>query len=128
MRLDPAALDFPIKGRAFRDVVRAALNAEGVDAVIWLSEPLPAHPMFQTRYGFGKGYPWKLADPNYQYRVEEYPNTMAIIDNSVVICSEDKPIYCQTPALMAKYAEAIAKVMDRNNLLKAAEKVTGQKL
>jgi dTDP-4-amino-4,6-dideoxygalactose transaminase len=128
MRLDPAAIDFPLKGRAFRDVVLAALNAEGVDAVLWLKDPLPAHPMFQKRYGFGKGYPWKLADPNYTYRVEEYPNTMDIIDNSVVICSEDKPIYCQTPALMAKYAEAIAKVMDRKNLLAAAAKVTGKKL
>jgi perosamine synthetase len=104
-------------------VVQAALIAEGVDAVTWLDAPLPAHPIFQRREGYGRGYPWTIAHADYRYRPEEYPETERLIDNSLVICSELHPIYCQSPALIDQYADAIAKVFSaRGGLLIAAEK------
>ena len=82
IRLNPEALDVPLRGTAFREVVRSALLAEGVDAVTWLEAPLPAHPIFQVRNGFGGGYPWTVAHADYRYRVEDYPQTQQLVDNS----------------------------------------------
>jgi perosamine synthetase len=123
IRLRPDDLDVPIRGEAFRDLVQDALVAEGVDAVTWLKAPLPAHPIFQVRDGYGRGYPWTVAHPHYQYRVEEYPRTAQLIDNSLVICSESNPMYCQPSALIEQYAEAIAKVFSRDAILAATERM-----
>ena len=125
VRLRPEDLDVPLRGPAFRDLVRQALEAEGVDAVYWLREPLPAHPIFQRREGFGRGYPWTINHAGYAYHVEEYPRTIDLLENSLVICSEQHPIYCQPAALMERYAEAVAKVMNRASLLQAAQALGG---
>jgi perosamine synthetase len=123
VRLRPDDLDFPLRGAAFRNLVQAALTAEGVDAVTWTGgSPLPAHPIFQRREGFGGGYPWTIAHPDYRYRVDEYPETQRLVDGSLVICSEVNPIYCQPAQLIEQYAVAIAKVFSqREALLMAAE-------
>ena len=120
LRFRPEDLDLPLRGPAFRDLIHAALTAEGVDAYTWVQAPLPAHPVFQVRDGYGGGYPWTVAHRDYRYRVEEYPMTQALIDNSLVICSELNPIYCQPPQLIDQYAGAIIKVFSqREALLKA---------
>jgi hypothetical protein len=91
-----------------------------VDAVTWLEAPLPAHPIFQVREGYGRGYPWTIAHADYRYHVEDYPHTRQLIDNSLVICSEVHPIYCQPPQLIEQYADAIAKVFrHRDQLIEA---------
>lgn len=127
-RLRPDDLDVPLRGAAFRDLVRTALVAEGVDAVTWLQAPLPAHPIFQRREGYGRGYPWSIAHAGYRYRVEDYPETQSLVDNSLVICSELHPIYCQPVRLIEQYAEAIAKVFSqREALLTAAERLIGNR-
>ncbi len=124
IRLREEDLDLPLRGVAFRDLVRAALVAEGVDAVTWLEAPLPAHPIFQRRDGYGSGYPWSIAHREYRYRVEEYPETQRLVDNSLVICSELHPLCCQPPRLVEQYAEAITKVFSgRSALLEAADKL-----
>jgi dTDP-4-amino-4,6-dideoxygalactose transaminase len=124
LRLSADDLDLPLRGAAFRDLVQAALTAEGVDAVTWLGgSPLPAHPIFQRREGYGGGYPWTIAHREYRYRVEEYPETQRLADSSLVICSEQSPIYCQPAQLIEQYAAAIAKVFSqREALLMAAER------
>jgi perosamine synthetase len=124
MRLRPDDLDLPFRGKAFRNIVQAALEAEGVDVAVWLEAPLPAHPIFQVRDGYGRGYPWTIAHADYRYRVEDYPQAQALVDNSLVVCSELHPIYCQGAELMSQYANAIAKVFgDRDGLLAAGERL-----
>ncbi len=120
VRLRPEALDLPLGGPAFRDLVQAALAAEGVDAVTWLKAPLPAHPIFQVREGYGRGYPWTIGHADYRYRVEDYPETQSLVDNSLVICSEHHPIYCQPARLIDQYADAILKVLSNREALLAA--------
>jgi perosamine synthetase len=121
IRLNPEELDVPLRGTAFREVVRRALIAEGVDAVTWLEAPLPAHPIFQVRDGFGGGYPWTIAHAGLRYRVEDYPQTQQLVDNSLAICSELQPMCCQPPALVEQYAEAILKVFSQRDGLMEAE-------
>lgn len=124
MRLHPEQIDTPLRGVAFRDAVQAALEAEGVDAPVWLNDPLPAHPIFQVRDGFGGGYPWALHHKDLKYRVEDYPQARALCDNSLVICSELNPIYCQPAALVDQYAHAITKVLSQPSaLLDVAKKL-----
>ena len=117
MRLKPEDLDLPFRGTAFRQVVQAALQAEGVDAVTWLEAPLPAHPIFQVREGYGRGHPWTVAHADYRYRVEEYPQTQRLVDNSLAICSELNPMCCQPAALIEQYATAIIKVFSQREAL-----------
>jgi dTDP-4-amino-4,6-dideoxygalactose transaminase len=123
IRLKPDELDVPLRGRAFRDLVQEALVAEGVDAVTWLQAPLPAHPIFQVRDGYGRGYPWTIAHPDYRYHVDAYPHTARLIENSLVICSELNPMCCQPLALVEQYGEAIAKVLSRESILAASERM-----
>lgn len=124
LRLRPDELDLPLGGVWFRDLVQRALQAEGVDAAIWLREPLPAHAIFQRREGFGGGYPWTIAHADYRYNADEYVVTQQLLDNSLVICSELHPIYCQPARLIEQYADAIVKVFSgRDALLGAAETV-----
>ena len=85
--------------------------------------PLPAHPIFQRRVGYGGGYPWTIAHRDYRYQTEEYPETQALVDNSLVICSELHPIYCQPTELIEQYAVALVKIFSqRDALLAAAER------
>jgi dTDP-4-amino-4,6-dideoxygalactose transaminase len=127
LRLHPEALDVPMRGMAFRNVVLKALEAEGVDVYTWLEHPLPANPIFQVRSGYGGGYPWTIAHKDLRYRAEDYPRTQALLDNSLCICSELIPIYCQPASLIDQYADAIIKVIsDREGLMKAAERIGGR--
>ena len=126
VRLRPDVLDVPFNGTAFRDVVRRALIAEGVDAVTWLEAPLPAHPIFQVREGYGGGYPWTIAHADYRYRTEDYPRTQELVDNSLVIGAELAPLCCQPPALIEQYADAIEKVFSsRDALIEAGGRMAG---
>jgi dTDP-4-amino-4,6-dideoxygalactose transaminase len=113
LRLEPETLDFPLRGAAFRDRLQAALQAEGVDAVRWQHTPVPLQPLFQTQQGYGKGCPWscrKLYGATYEYRAEQYPVTMNMLENSLIICSETYPIYAQPLAVLERYVDAFHKV------------------
>ena len=59
IRVDPTQFDVKLSPREFRDRIVVALQAEGVKAAIWGSQPIYMQPAFQTREGFGKGFPWK---------------------------------------------------------------------
>ncbi|MBI1745260.1 MAG: DegT/DnrJ/EryC1/StrS family aminotransferase [Acidobacteria bacterium] len=112
VRLEPEALGIKILPIKFREAVRTALLAEGVDVVLWQTSSMPALPMFQTMAGYGQGYPWTngASSQKYVYRIEDYPETNRLLDCSLVIGSEFHPVYCQSPKLMECYVEAIAKV------------------
>ncbi|MGE5243098.1 MAG: DegT/DnrJ/EryC1/StrS family aminotransferase [Betaproteobacteria bacterium] len=120
IRLRPSDLGLAVGGAAFRDLVQAALAAEGVDVVRWLQAPLPAHPIFQRREGYGRGYPWSIAHADLRYDAAAYPRTQELIDNSLVICSELNPIYCQPPRLIEQYGDAIVKVFSQPDALLSA--------
>ncbi len=94
---------------------------------MWLAAPLPAHPIFQVRDGFGHGYPWTLHHPTLRYRVADYPQAQALVDNSLCICSELNPIYCQpAPRSSTQYAQAINKVLAQPAALMDAARKLGR--
>ena len=89
----------------------AALRAEGVDAVLWHTQPVTSFPIHQTREGFGRGYPWSLAPDGERVDPDDYPQATALLDSSIIVCDEVHPIMIQPPELMESYAAAFRKVL-----------------
>jgi dTDP-4-amino-4,6-dideoxygalactose transaminase len=131
VRLEPKKLgvnDMP--ELQFRELIRTALRAEGVDAVLWQTIPLPGQPLFQLREGYGSGCPWTCphARNGIVYDVNDYPETVRLLNNSIVICSEMYPIFAQNMEVMEAYVAAFRKVFDNlDELLDKKDHILGRK-
>jgi perosamine synthetase len=115
VRFDPDVLGLHVPAVEFRNRLLEALEAEGVAATLWHVTPLPSFPVFQNLdEGYGKGCPWSC--PFYgreiTYNPEDYPESIRLLDTSLVINDEPHPIYLQDMQLMESYVEAIHKVFD----------------
>jgi dTDP-4-amino-4,6-dideoxygalactose transaminase len=111
VRFDVERLGVGIAAVEFRGRLMAALRAEGVDAVLWHTEPVTSFPIHQTHEGFGRGYPWNLAPDGARVDPEEYQQATALLDASIIVCDEMHPIMIQPPELMESYAAAFRKVL-----------------
>lgn len=112
VRLKREELGLEVEPTEFRDKVVAALKAEGVSVALWQTIPLPGHPLFQEKVGYGKGCPWScpFGGREIEYRSEDYPETIKLLDNSLVVAEESYPLYPQKLELMKHYVEAFEKV------------------
>ncbi len=90
VRLDPERAGVKLSPSAFRDLVLRALSAEGVEAVLWQTVPLPAHPLFASR--------------------EPYPEAQAALDASLIIGSQSCPLFAQPLDVIDAWADAVEKV------------------
>ncbi len=113
VRLDPAVMGVSLPPARLRDRILAALRAEGVEAGLWLTQPVPAMEVFRRREGYGHGCPWACHGSEVRYAAAEYPRTTALLDSSFVIGSQSYPIFPQPRALMEQYADAVEKVVAR---------------
>jgi perosamine synthetase len=106
VRLDPSAIGLGhVTPTAFRDALGQALLAAGVGVELWHTQPAPAFPVFADR-----GY-----DP------ADYPEAVAMLDSSFVVCDARHPIFLQSPELIERYAETIRFVLaDPQRFLGAA--------
>jgi len=107
-----AGIDLP--ARALRDALRAALNAEGANAVLWQDHSLPEHPLVSSLEGFGHGWPFTAgAGPDAlrdSYASGNFPRTRALLDSSIVLFSQTRPLIAQPREVVDRYAEAFEKV------------------
>lgn len=127
VRIYPEKLGFKGPPTEFRDKLLIALQAEGVPAVLWQTFPLPANPLFQRKEGFGKGFPWSFPGVRcVEYRVEDYPETVRLLDSSIVIGSERFPIWAQPKEIVELWAEAVGKVLDRIDEVIATVELSGE--
>lgn len=94
VRLDPARAGLALAPRAARDRLLPALRAEGVEAVLWQTVPLPAHPVF--------GIP----EAEWRYR---YPRATAVLEGSLLIGSQTYPLFAQPPEVVEAWAEGFAR-------------------
>jgi perosamine synthetase len=111
-RFDPeaAGLEGVTPGR-FRQALRRALSAEGVQVSQYQLTPLPGQPVFTEQQGFGQGYPWMIPGTLPQsYDIEEYPNTLAIIEDS--LCLRRVHLNPGSGRLLELYADAFYKVWE----------------
>ena len=90
VRLDPIALGLDLSPAACRDLVLSALRAEGVEAVLWQTAPLPYHPLFARR--------------------EPYPVSSAALEGSLIVGSQSYPLFAQPAAVVDAWADAFEKI------------------
>jgi perosamine synthetase len=114
LRLRPELLGIKIPTTEFRTRVLNAIQAEGVPAMLWQTTSLPAYPLFQSKEGFGGGYPWSLTahGREMKYRAEDYPETQKLLDNSIIVGTETNPLYVQSQEYIESWVTAFRKVFD----------------
>ncbi len=111
LRLDTKALGVTMPVKDFRLKLLAALGAEGVEASLWQTVPVPGQTLFQERTGYGLGCPWQCPlGEEVKYDLAEYPETMKLLEDSLVVGSHTFPLFPQSLELMQKYVEAIQRV------------------
>ena len=85
VRLDPARAGLSLGPVALRDRLLEALRAEGVEAVLWQTAPLPAHPLFALR--------------------ERYPSAAAALESTLLIGSQSYPLFAQPLEVVDAWAD-----------------------
>jgi dTDP-4-amino-4,6-dideoxygalactose transaminase len=98
VRLDAKKIGIDASPRRVRDAMLRALTAEGAECVLWQTMPVPGQKLFRDRFGY---------DPS------RYPETVRLLDASIVLFSQTCPIYPQPLELVEAYAEAFEKVWSR---------------
>ena len=113
VRLDPQAAGVDVSPRVLRDAMMRALRAEGLEVVLWQTAPLPAQRVFQTREGFGEGWPWSTdreTDFAALYDPARFERTRRLLDGSLLLFSQSHPLIAQTLEVVDRYADAFARV------------------
>lgn len=107
--------DLPV--HAVKQAVHELLVAEGVPAREWQNTPIPCHLPFQRRDGFGGGYPFTLNPGAVRdHEPEDFPNTVAMLERTLVLCRELRSPVEYERAL--RYGEAFAKVAMRPDAIR----------
>jgi perosamine synthetase len=92
-----------------REALQRTLRSEGVPLARYQRVPLPAQQVFQTREGFGRGYPWTLPGvPEQRYCGEDYPQTLAVIADSLTL--QRVHLHPASGPLLDLYVQAFHKV------------------
>jgi perosamine synthetase len=100
----------------FRQAVARALRAEGMTLSHYQMMPLPGQPAFQSRDGFGNGYPWTLPGVAPQrYDMTDYPQTLAVIEDSLVV--RRVHLNPDSGPLLQAYGDALCKVWDNLDVI-----------
>jgi dTDP-4-amino-4,6-dideoxygalactose transaminase len=125
VRLDPGAMGLDVEPRRLRNAMLRALRAEGVEAVLWHTTPLPAYPLLQQRAGYGGRFPWTVppASREITYDTTAFPEATSLLHGSLLLGSERYPLAGQDASVMAYVVEAFRKVHTAVEELVAAEKV-----
>jgi len=109
VRIDGSKMGVTLKPTEVRNKFMAALKAEGVDAVMWQSQPVPGQTLFREKVGFGKGYPWSQSAP-VDYSLAQYPETIRLLDSSFCLFSQSYSIGAQPMALVEAYVDIFEKL------------------
>jgi len=111
IRLNPRAAGSSLSPKEFRLKVLAALKAEGVEVSLWQTVPVPGQTLFQERTGYGLSCPWKCPlGQEVKYDLKEYPETLMLLEDSMVIGSHSYPLFPQPLELMQAYVKAFQRV------------------
>jgi len=111
IRLDPRAAGVDLQPKEFRSKVLAALKAEGLEVSLWQTVPVPGQTLFQERTGYGLSCPWKCPlGEEVKYDLGQYPETVKLLADSLVIGSHSYPLFPQPMELMRSYVKAFQRV------------------
>jgi len=108
----------------FRKAIQDALNAEGLNVRHYQNTPIPGQLFFQ-RPDLHKNLPWTLSRKKYKYHIKDYPNTLDVIQNTLILGAiSSAPGYLLCPNTPDKYVQGFKKIENNiKNLLKYADKI-----
>ncbi len=109
---DATAMGVSAPPKVVRAALIRALRAEGLEVVMWQSQPVPGQTLFRDKTGFGHGVPWSVwnVESPVRYDLDQFPQTTRLLDSSLVLFSQSCPIFPQPTELIDAYAEAFARV------------------
>lgn len=109
VQLDPAALDHVGDPRDLRDRFLRALQAEGVDCMVWQPHPVPAQPAFRRQ-----PRPWASGvdrAPLRPWDPSQFPVASRLCATTINLGTEIHPLYVQTAEQMDAWSYAVRKVV-----------------
>ena len=113
IRIKPENIGIAMSLYEFRSKVQMALKAEGVQANEWQGMPIPGQSLFRQKKGYGKGCPWTCPftdNKDIQYRSEDYPETVKMLEDSFIIHSAIYPPNGEK--LLKHFVDAFHKVFE----------------
>jgi perosamine synthetase len=119
VHLDPARAGLAVSPKQLRAAMLLALRAEGLEAVLWQSTPLPAQSVFQRREP-SSGFPQAReggTDLAANYDPARYPRTAALLEGSVVLFSQSCPLIAQSDDVVDRYGEAFGRIWGEREAL-----------
>jgi dTDP-4-amino-4,6-dideoxygalactose transaminase len=120
IRLAAEQIGFDGPPLELRDRILCALRAEGVAADLWQLLPLPAQPALRrARY-----LPWqpaRAAEPLVPWDPQEHPESMRLLESSIVIGTAEHPIFAQPLSIAERYVEAFEKVVEQIDFVLTAD-------
>jgi dTDP-4-amino-4,6-dideoxygalactose transaminase len=120
IRFDMEAIGHKHDAAAFRDRLLRALQAEGVETIVWQSFILPAMTVFQARNGYGKGCPWSCSHAGeVDYSPEQFPAAQKHCDWHIGMTTPTRAPNGRDIAELV--GEAISKVMANLDQLEESE-------
>jgi dTDP-4-amino-4,6-dideoxygalactose transaminase len=103
--------DTTIPTKIFRQAVQDALNAEGLNVRHYQNTPISGQIIFQDRIAFGAGLPWSLGDRQINYSIDQFPNTLRILQETFVLGAISSfPGYLLQDGTVDKYIEGFKKI------------------
>jgi hypothetical protein len=87
---------------------------------LWQTVPVPGQTLFQERSGYGLSCPWKCPlGEEVKYDLAEYPETVKLLADSLVVGTHSYPLFPQPMELMQSYVEAFQRVFANLNQVMA---------
>jgi dTDP-4-amino-4,6-dideoxygalactose transaminase len=122
VHLDPRAAGLACTPRELRNAMLAALRAEGLEVVLWQTEPLPAQTLFRERTLRALAPLPGGTNLAQNYDPARYPRTQRLLDGSLLLFSQSCPLIAQDQSLVDRYAEAFARVWHHREAVVAAHR------
>jgi dTDP-4-amino-4,6-dideoxygalactose transaminase len=120
VRVDPQALGFTGPPIELRDRLWSALRAEGVAVAGRDLLPIAAAPVFRRGRSYRAWSPGVDDIPLEPWDPGSYPETTALLSESILIGSELEPLQLQDGDLIERYVDAFRKVAARMDAVLAA--------
>lgn len=121
IRFDALEARVDLQPRVLRAALIDALTAEGANAVLWQDHALPEHPLVSSFEGFGHGWPFTLSSSpdalRESYAPTHFPNARALLDSSIILFSQTRPLIAQPREVVDRYTDAFVKVWERREAL-----------
>jgi len=122
VHLNPQKAGLGCTPRELRDAMLAALRAEGLEVVLWQTEPLPAQAIFRERTLRALASQPGGTNLAENYDPQRYPRTSRLLDGSLLLFSQSCPLIAQEAALVDRYAEAFARVWHHREAVVSAHR------